>query len=87
MGQARATHTNELLGHTPSEHEGDPQYDDAGSADSTFDPGHVQDALWDERAGADRERVCDHAPGQIASGVPSRQRGIAMSGIASEARL
>ena len=85
MGRARATHTNELPSHAPSEHGGDPQHDDAGSADSTSDPGHVRNAPGAGRGGADRERVCGNALGRIANSVLSRQRGIATSGNASEA--
>ena len=85
MGRACATRTNELLGQAQSKHGGDPQHDDAGSAEATSNPSHVQDAPGAGQGGVNPERVCGNAPGQIASGVPSRQGGIAKSGIASEA--
>ena len=85
MGRDRATHTNDLSGHTPSNHEGDPQHDDAGSTDATSDPSHVQDDPGAGRGGANHERVCGNAPGRIASGVPSRQGGNATSSVTSEA--
>ena len=36
VGQARATHTDELPGYAPSQHRGDPQHDDAWPADTTL---------------------------------------------------
>ena len=72
MGRPRATHTNQLPGHAPSEHWDDSEHDNAGSADATSDPGHVRDAPRAGRGGANRERVCGNAPGRIASSVPSR---------------
>ena len=58
MGRARATHINELPGHALSEHGGDPQHDDVGSADSTSNPSHVRDAPGAGRGTTDCERVC-----------------------------
>ena len=48
VGRARAPNPDELPGDATSEHGGDPQHDDAGSANKTSSPGHVWGALGPE---------------------------------------
>ena len=60
VGQACATHTDELSGYTPGEYRGDIEHD-AGRADFIADPSHLlptSRARWGE---ADRERTRDGA--------------------------
>ena len=63
---------------------GDPQHIDAGPADTTSGPGHVWDTPGAGRGRNKGERVRGRTPGGVKGGVPTRQRGAAMSDVASK---
>ena len=73
VGRARATHPDELPGYAAGQHGGDPQYDDAGSADTTPGPGHV----WGTPgAGRDGERVRGPTPGGLRAAYRHAREGL-----------
>ena len=80
VGQARATHPDELPGYASGQHGGDLQHDDAGPAHTTSRSGHVRGAPGAGRGRKDSERVRGHTPGGAAGGVPTRPRGPATIG-------
>ena len=84
VGRARAPIPDELPGDATSEQGGDPQHDDAGSANKTSGPGHV----WGTPgAGGGRkhgERVRDRTPGRIASSVGTCLCGVATGSVATK---
>ena len=55
VGRARAANIDELPGHAPSQHGGDPHYDDAWPADATSGAGHIRDTPGAGQIGADGE--------------------------------